>query len=47
MPGINGIELAEKMREFLPDLVIIFVTGYEQYTLDALKVKADYYLTKP
>lgn len=47
MPGINGILLAERMREILPDLVIIFITGYEQYTLDALKVKADYYLTKP
>lgn len=47
MPGMNGLVLAEKMREILPDLVVVFVTGYEQYTLDALKVKADYYLTKP
>ena len=35
------------MREISPDLVVIFITGYEQYTLDALKVKADYYMTKP
>ena len=47
MPGMNGIELTEKMREVQPDLVVIFITGYENYTLDALKVKADYYLTKP
>lgn len=47
MPGMNGLVLAEKMREIRPDLVIVFVTGYEQYTLDALKVKADYYMTKP
>ena len=47
MPELNGIVLAEKMREIYPDLVVIFITGYEQYTLDALKVKADYYMTKP
>ena len=47
MPELNGIVLAGKMREISPDLVVIFITGYEQYTLDALKVKADYYLTKP
>ena len=47
MPELNGIILAEKMRELYPDLVVIFITGYEQYTLDALKVKADYYMTKP
>ena len=47
MPELNGIVLAGKMREISPDLVVIFITGYEQYTLDALKVKADYYMTKP
>ena len=47
MPGMSGLELAGKMREIAPELVIIFITGYEQYTLDALKVKADYYLMKP
>src|SRR5699024_2760886 len=47
MPEMNGIVLAEKMREIMPDLVVVFITGYEQYTLDALKIKADYYLTKP
>ena len=47
MPGMNGLVLAEKMREIRPDLVIVFITGYEQYAYDALKVKADYYMTKP
>ena len=47
MPEMSGIVLAEKMREIMPDLVVVFITGYEQYTLDALKIKADYYLTKP
>ena len=47
MPGMNGLAWRRKLREIRPDLVVIFLTGYEQYTLDALKVKADYYLTKP
>lgn len=47
MPEMNGLFLAEKMREIVPELVIIFISGYEQYTLEALRVKADYYLTKP
>lgn len=47
MPGMNGLVLAEKMREIRPDLVIVFITGYEQYAYDALKVKADYYMRKP
>ena len=47
MLGMNGLVLAEKMREIRPDLVIVFITGYEQYAYDALKVKADYYMTKP
>lgn len=47
MPGMNGLELAEKLREISPGLVIIFITGYEKYMMDALKIKADYYLIKP
>ena len=47
MPGMNGLTLAEKLREIRPDLVIIFVTGYEKYAFDAVKIKADYYMTKP
>lgn len=47
MPGMSGIELAEKMRKICPELVIIFITGYEQYALDAFRVKADYYMLKP
>lgn len=47
MPGMNGLILAEKLREIKPDLVVIFITGYEQYAFDAMKIKADYYMTKP
>lgn len=47
MPEMNGLVLAKKIRAIYPDIVIIFITGYEDYALDAFKIKADYYLMKP
>lgn len=47
LPGMNGILLGKKFRELYPKLVVIFLTGYDNYTLDALYMKADYYLMKP
>lgn len=47
MPVMNGLILAQKLREIIPGIVIIFVTGYEQYAMDAFRIKADFYLTKP
>lgn len=47
MPQMNGIELGKRIREIYPDIVLIFITGYEKYAIDAWKLKADYYLTKP
>ena len=44
---MNGILLGKKLRELLSNLVVIFLTGYDNYTLDALYMKADYYLMKP
>lgn len=47
MPEIHGIELAKKLREYDPDIRIIFVTAYGQYALDAWGVDATGYLLKP
>lgn len=47
LPGMNGILLGRKLRELHPKLVVIFLTGYDTYTMDALHMKADYYLMKP
>lgn len=47
MPGMSGISLAEELRKIDPKMVIVFITGHEKYASDALKVKADYYITKP
>ncbi len=47
--GINGMELAEKIREgdAAEQPIIIFVTGYESYVYDAFDVGAFQYLLKP
>ena len=47
MPEMDGIMLASKMREKNPDIVIIFLTGYTQYAVDAFEIHASGYLMKP
>lgn len=43
MPGMNGIELAERLR----DTGVIFSTAYHQYAADAFDLNAIDYLRKP
>jgi len=45
MPGESGFDLLERFETF--DFEIIFVTGYNEYALDALKVSAVDYVLKP
>ena len=45
MPGINGFQLLEKIEEF--DFEVIFVTAYNEYMLNALRISALDYLLKP
>ena len=45
--GINGTEIARRLREKSPYLPIIFCTGYSEYALDAYRIHADGYLLKP
>ena len=47
MGEFNGIALAKKCKDLCPNINIIFVTGYSQYTLDALKLHASGYIMKP
>lgn len=47
MPGIDGLELARLLRDALPRLNLIFVTGYEQYALEAFSLLASGYIVKP
>ena len=47
MAGMNGITLAKKCKHVCPDINIIFVTGYDQYTMEALRLHASGYLITP
>lgn len=47
MPGLNGIQLARELKKINPQVNIIFVTAYDRYALDAYKIHASGYLTKP
>lgn len=47
MPGINGIELATRIQEFLPKAHIIFVTAFSEYAVKAFDLNAIDYLVKP
>lgn len=47
MAECDGIELAKKCKALCPNINIIFVTGYSEYTMDALKLHASGYIMKP
>ena len=47
MPGMNGLTLATKIKKSAPDARIIFVTGYDQYALEAYRIHVHGYLMKP
>ena len=47
MGGMNGVELGKKLKQINPNINIIFVTGYDQYAIDAYSMHASGYLTKP
>ena len=45
--SVNGIEIANMLKVRNPYIVLIFITSYDNYALDAFKVKALGFLTKP
>ena len=49
MPGMNGIETFERMKEFAADIPVIFLTasGLEEDVHNAIKLGAANYLKKP
>ena len=47
MPGMDGIELAIRIKEMDPDIAVIFLTAYSQYALQAFSLHASGYLLKP
>lgn len=47
MPNVNGIQLAEKILEEKPYVVIIFVTAYNEFAVEAFQLNALDYIVKP
>lgn len=47
MPGMNGMDLAERIRSYDPEAAIVYVTAYDQYAIKAFELAAMDYLLKP
>ena len=47
MPHMNGIELAERLRSIRPDILIVFISAYDEYIRDSNRIGGDYYIVKP
>jgi DNA-binding LytR/AlgR family response regulator len=47
MPGINGIDVAKKIRDIDTDMVIVITTTSPDHALDGYSVQALQYLVKP
>ncbi len=46
MPGIDGMELSAYMKNYLPDVLIIFITAHLQYAVDAFELSIFRYILK-
>ena len=47
MPGMDGLTLAKKLIAMWPSINIIFVTGYQEYALEAHELYCSGFLLKP
>lgn len=47
LPYMNGLDAARKMREYDPDVFLIFVTDLAQYAIKGYEVNAFDYIVKP
>ncbi|HCT89804.1 MAG TPA: DNA-binding response regulator [Lachnospiraceae bacterium] len=46
MPGKGGMEIAEQIRPFLPNVKIIFITSHIEYAIDAFELSVFRYVPK-
>lgn len=46
MPEISGMELASKIKQLLPEVLIIFITSHLEYALDAYELSIFRYIPK-
>lgn len=46
MPGLSGMEIPQKIKGFLPNIRIIFVTSHTEYAIDAFELSIFRYVPK-
>lgn len=46
MPGLTGMEIAEKIKPYLPNVRIIFITSHLEYAIDAYELSIFRYVPK-
>ena len=47
MPGMNGIDLAVRLRELHPGLLVVFISACDEYIRELNEIGGDYYIVKP
>lgn len=47
MPIMNGLELARQLRALRRDILIVFITAYDEYIRESNQIGADDYIIKP
>lgn len=47
MPNLDGLALAVELKKLVPDARIVFVTGYDEYAVEAYRMHASGYVMKP
>lgn len=49
MPGMDGLKMSRRIREFLPNTKIVILTGYDDFKLakEAISINANAYILKP
>lgn len=47
LPQMTGIEVVKNIRDVLPNTEVIFITSYDEYIKDAVKLYAADYIVKP
>ena len=47
MPGLTGLELAVRLKQIAPETGVVFVTGYDEYAVDAYRLHVGGYIMKP
>ena len=47
MPGLNGLNLASKLKMVNPNVIVVVITSFQSYLDDAMRIHVFRYLSKP